>query len=1110
MICGNCGTQNDTGAKFCQECAAPLAATCPNCGATPKPGARFCSQCATPLDGVASLPGADTQPRASEPQPAVAERRLVSVLFADLVGFTPFAEERDPEEVRDTLSRYFDLARETIERYGGTVEKFIGDAVMAVWGAPVAHEDDAERAVRAALELVDAVPSLGSTIQARAGVLTGEAAVTIGATNQGMVAGDIVNTASRLQAAAGPGSVLVGESTQLATSRSIAYAPAGEQVLKGKQTPVAAWRAVRVVAERRGRNRSEALEAPFVGRQEEMRLLKDLLLTTTRERRVRIVSVIGPGGIGKSRVAWELSKYVDGLAEPYYWHSGRSPAYGEGVTFWALGEMVRQRCDLAEGDDEHTTLTKVSATVAEYITDPEEREWVERSLLTLLGVEASLEAEQLFGAWRTFFERIAEQGTVVLVFEDVHFADSGTLDFIDHVLEWSRGLPLYLVTLARPELLERRPNWGAAKRSFVSLELDPLSEDDMRLLLAGLVPGLPAPAVATIVARADGIPLYAVETVRALVGEGRLVERDGVFVASGDLTKLSVPSSLTALIASRLDMLDETDRRLIHDAAVLGQSFSVSALSAVAGLPVSDLEPRLAGLVRRELLERQADARSPERGQYTFIQALIREVAYNTLSRKERKKLHLSAARYFESLGSDEIAGALASHYLAAHADAGDAQEAAALAGQARLALKAAATRASALGSFSQAADFLGQALTITNDPPERVQLLLQAGTARMTAGRLEPAEDETRQAMDLSREIGDRESLAEAIARLGRILTYLFRPQDAIALLEPALVELADVDEIRRLELKTSLVAALRATGDRPRALALIDDVLSRAELLGVPELIARGLGHRAHLIYGMGRRREAWGVIGAAKDLAAEYGITNLVLESGNALMGGTGEIDLKAAMAMGRDLIELARRTGQRSQLILVVSGFGYMAFLGGEWDEAQAEMEPLLDEDMSLSHRLWMLNNVLIIHAVRGESISDGLEEMERLSEAMVGTGSTLVDDPAGNAALAHGDYATARRHWLHIAETLEGNAPEFLYRAWRPALWSGRRGGRGGAAAALQRERRIWPRHRSARRHHRRRHGGCGGQGGRGPCRLSRGAARLARDRRGLGRGADRS
>jgi class 3 adenylate cyclase len=359
VICPTCSTENAATAKFCIECATPLHPGCPTCGTQNPPGAKFCAECATPLAPAAARAATLAQPSATRtraPSPAatpVAERRLVSVLFADLVGFTPFAEERDPEEVRETLSRYFETAREVIGRYGGTVEKFIGDAVMAVWGAPVAREDDAERAVRAGLELVDAVRSLGPTIHARVGILTGEAAVTLGATHEGMVAGDLVNTAARLQSVASPGSVIVGEPTMRAASAAIAFESAGEQTLKGKAAPVEAFRALRIVAQRGGHGRSDLPEPPFVGRDDELRLLKDLVTATGRDRRTRLVSITGPGGIGKSRLAWELEKYIDGITETVYWHRGRSPAYGDGITFWALGEMIgpgsSRRCSRCSG-----------------------------------------------------------------------------------------------------------------------------------------------------------------------------------------------------------------------------------------------------------------------------------------------------------------------------------------------------------------------------------------------------------------------------------------------------------------------------------------------------------------------------------------------------------------------------------------------------------------------------------------------------------------------------------------------------------------------------------------------------------------------------------------
>ena len=330
MHCPACGSENEPGRKFCLSCGNPLSVACPHCGTANTPGARFCGECGNAItDADARAPGA---PAPSTGVPAT-ERRLVSVLFADLVGFTTLSEARDAEDVRELLSTYFDTCRAIVERYGGTVEKFIGDAVMAVWGTPTAQEDDSERAVRAALELVDAVRRLGTEhatpeLALRAAVHTGEAVVTIGAAGMGMVAGDLVNTASRLQSVAQPGTVLVGDGTRRAAADAIVFEPAGVQDLKGKAAPVTAYRAVRVVAQRGGVGRSEGLEPPFVGRESELQLIKDFYHATARDPEPRLVSVVGQAGIGKSRLAWEFLKYIDGVTEVVYWHQGRSPAYG--------------------------------------------------------------------------------------------------------------------------------------------------------------------------------------------------------------------------------------------------------------------------------------------------------------------------------------------------------------------------------------------------------------------------------------------------------------------------------------------------------------------------------------------------------------------------------------------------------------------------------------------------------------------------------------------------------------------------------------------------------------------------------------------------------------
>src|SRR3954454_9783948 len=506
VSCGECGREHPGGAKFCNSCGAPLLQPCPSCGTPNASDARFCSECGTPL-GEKSPSAAPSPPKTE----TVTERRLVSGLFADLVGFTPLAETRDPEEVRELLSRYFDNCRRLIELYGGTVEKFIGDAVMAVWGTPTATEDDAERAVRAALDLVAAVSALGDEVgapdlRARAGVLTGEAAVTIGAEGQGMVAGDLVNTASRVQSAADPGTVYVGAATRRATEQAVVYDEAGAFELKGKEGLTPLWRALRVVSGARGSLKSSGLEAPFVGRARELRQIKDLFHTCAEERKAHLISVTGIAGIGKSRLGWEFYKYFDGLPQLTYWHRGRCLAYGEGVTYWALADMVRMRCRIAEDDEPAAALGKLRAAVEEHVPNPEERTFVEPRLAQLLGLgdNEPRERQDLFAAWRLFFERLADVYPTVLAFEDMQWADESLLDFVEYLLDWSRTSPLYVITLARPELLERRPTWGAGHRSFSSLYLEPLPPAAMEDLLAGLVPGLPADLREQILAQAEG------------------------------------------------------------------------------------------------------------------------------------------------------------------------------------------------------------------------------------------------------------------------------------------------------------------------------------------------------------------------------------------------------------------------------------------------------------------------------------------------------------------------------------------------------------------------------------------------------------------------------
>ncbi len=1053
MLCSRCGTANEAGRKFCKECAAPLAVVCPSCGASNAPDAKFCGECATPLSAGAAaaaapaVPVVSGQPAVTAPAASVAhvaERRLVSVIFADLVGFTPFAEGRDSEEVREVLSRYFEIARETVERYGGTIEKFIGDAVMAVWGTPVAREDDAERAVRAALDLLEAVPSLGEGIRARAGVLTGEAAVTLGATDQGMVAGDIVNTASRLQSVAEAGTVYVGESTMRAASRAIVFEPVGETALKGKTSPVPAFRALRVVAERGGRNRAEGLEAPFVGREEELRLLKEAFHATGREQRPRLVSITGPAGIGKSRLSWEFLKYLDGLVEPVWYHSGRSPAYGEGISFWALGEMIRGRAGLAETDDEATTRRRVAEMVATHVPDEGERRWIEPAMLALLGVgDGGERSEELFAAWRTFFERMAQTGTTVLVFEDLHWADAGLLDFIDHLLEWTRDLPIYIVTLARPELLERRPTWGAGKRHFSAVFLEPLSTESMRELLAGLVPGLPDAAARAIVSRADGVPLYAVETVRMLVGEGRLVERDGVYVPTGDLATLAVPETLTALISARLDTLDAADRSLIHDASVLGQSFTVDGLGAVSGVDPGTLEPRLRTMVRRELLVLKADPRSPDRGQYAFVQSLIREVAYNTLARRDRKVRHLAAARFFESLGTDELAGALAGHYLSAHQNATEGPEAEALAGQARIALRAAAERASSLGAYDQAFGFLRQALGVTSDPAEEAALAEAAGEAAAAAGRHDVAIEQLEHARKLRAQAGDRRAVARVTAMLGQTMLDAYRAEPALEILGSAAHDLSDLNgEPEFVRLEAQLARAHFFAEQMPQSIEVADRVLESAERQNLVEIIADVMITKGSALGSIGRTREGLVLVKGGGELAQSNDLVRTELRSYINRAFGEGLNDPRANYQSTRTGLSLASRLGLRSIATVLLSNAALGAMRVGEWEWAETQLGVALQDQVDPAHRLLVLATALLFGRARGRDVTELEQALASVPVAPDDLQSQgQLDDVRGWKAFTHGRYAEARQHWLRLIASVSQAAAELYPHAARAAVWN---------------------------------------------------------------------
>jgi class 3 adenylate cyclase/tetratricopeptide (TPR) repeat protein len=947
--CSACGAGNRPGRRFCAQCGAALELACAGCGTANDPGDRFCGEC-----GMALAPGASPAPATSPA--AVSERRLVSVLFADLVGFTTLSEHRDPEEVRELLSRYFDRCRTLIERYGGTVEKFIGDAVMAVWGTPVAREDDAERAVRAALALTQAVTALGeevgmSELRVRAGVLTGSAAVEVGAEGEGMVLGDTVNTASRLQSIAAPGTVLVDDVTRRTSEAAIAYEDAGTHQVKGREQPVRAYTALRVVAGAGGARRGAGVEAPFVGRDAELQAIVEAGEESAGGGMARHVAVVGEAGAGKSRLLWEYFKYIDGIKDVRWWHQGRCLSYGEGVAYWALAEMVRSRAGILEEESPSTAREKLRAVVEAHVHDERERRLVEPRLAHLLRLEERPDADRadLFSGWRLFFERMAASDPVILVFEDLQWADSGLLDFVDYLLDWSADFPIFVLTLGRPELRERRPSWRP-------LALDPLPPLAIHTILDGLAPGLPEDLVADIGRRAEGIPLYAVETIRMLQDRGLLVQDGARYVVTGDVSDLDVPETLHALVASRLDGLSAGERSLLQDASVLGQSFTAAGAAALSGRPEPEVAGVLDGLVAKQVLGRDDDPRSPDRGQYVFLQALLRTVAYGTLSRRARKARHVAAAHHLEQTWPGElgdIAELLAMHHLEAIRAEPEADDVATLRAAARETLTAAGRAAASLALGPEAQRYFEQAAELAEDDLERGALMEQTGRALWQSGDAATAEDRLRSAIELYARSG-RASGGSAAVALARIFTLTGRLDEARPLLEP--FRSADdpgTDRITRAEALAGLATLLTHSGALEEAEPLFGEALSTLEAEQAWPALTEALVGRAVYLFHSNRLQEALAIFRHALTLAEEHDLPTVALRARFNLAGVSLESDrLAEAVEAVNDGLVLARERGDRAMERMLHSQLMSPLVALGRWDEAVRVGDGLLTGQLDI--------------------------------------------------------------------------------------------------------------------------------------------------------------
>jgi class 3 adenylate cyclase/tetratricopeptide (TPR) repeat protein len=746
---------------------------CPRCGEENEDRARFCSSCGAALVGVGPLAAAE-------------ERKVVSVLFVDLVGFTARSDRADPEDVRATLRLYHDRLKREIERFGGTVEKFVGDAVMAVFGAPIAHEDDAERAVRAALRIAEAIDELnqerpGLDLAIRAAVNTGEAVVALTArpeAGEGFVTGDVVNVASRLQGVAPTGGVVVGELTRRATGSQIEYEELEPVAVKGKEEPLPIWRAVGARS-RFGVDVEQRAAAPLIGRAHELNLLRDVFGRALRDGAPQLVTVVGEPGVGKSRLVWEFQRHVDDLPHLVTWRQGRCLPYGEGITFWALGEVVKSHAGIHENDAPADALAKLATAVATAVEVGEERDWVRARLEPLVGVgepSESTEREESFAAWRTFLEGVASANPFVLVIEDLHWADPAMLAFVEHLADWASGVPLIVLATARPELYEVHPGWGGGTRNHTSITLAPLSSEETAQLIGALLDltVLPAETQSALLARAGGNPLYAEEFVRMLVDRGSLVRSGPSWELVEAVGEIPVPETVQALIAARIDTLPSPRKTLLQDAAVVGKVFWGGAVEALTGIEPRQIREGLHELVRKELI---SPARRPSiegETEFAFRHALIRDVAYGQIPRAARSSKHVAIAGWIEGVAGERVADS--SELVAYHceqalelvrATGGDDPG---LEARTRRFLILAAERATRL-DLTKAMELTDRALALSKRGDEdRLGVLLSAG--RMTIGGfggpdsfgiLEEARAE-------ARALGDAEAEAEALAWLSRL----------------------------------------------------------------------------------------------------------------------------------------------------------------------------------------------------------------------------------------------------------------------------------------------------------------------------------------------------
>jgi class 3 adenylate cyclase/tetratricopeptide (TPR) repeat protein len=877
--------------------------SCPNCGHENETGAKFCSQCATPLNARGGT-----------------ERKVVTVLFADLVGFTSRAERLDPEDVQAVLKPYHARLRYELERWGGTVEKFIGDAVMALFGAPVTREDDPERAIRAALAIRDWIVEEGE-LQVRVAVNTGEALVNLAArpeAGEGMAAGDVVNTAARLQSAAPVNGILVGETTYRATSERIDYKEHPVVEAKGKEEPIPVREAVQARA-RFGVDLTPEARTPLVGRARELDQLVDALARVREQGSPELVTLVGVPGIGKSRLVGELFQSIERGGVLTYWRQGRSLPYGEGVSYWALAEMVKAQAGILETDGDDEVEAKLARAVGQLIDA--DAEWVLSHLRPLVGQgDAAGSQEEAFAAWRRFFEALAEQHTLVLVFEDIQWADDGLLDFIDHLADWVTDISILILCTARRELLERRPAWGGGKVNAATIALAPLSDQQTAQLLAALSnrPLLEAETQRALLDRAGGNPLYAEQYVRMLEERG----------SAEDL-----PETVQGIIAARLDSLPTEEKTLLQDAAVVGKVFWLGAL----GVTEHEVHP----LQQKEFVQRARRSSVEGETEYAFKHLLVRDVAYGQIPRAERARKHMRVAEWIESLGRPEDHAEMVAHHYenALELTRAAGEDVEKLLPQARRAFREAGNRAATLHALPTAERYYAEALALTpDDDPELADLLFRQGQILWL--RSEGGSDEVGEARSRFLAAGDRGGAVEAVLFLAqvawrkgardRMREHMAEATDLVAEMPQSRIQAAVLCEASRYDMLAE---------HSERAVELGREALRLADELGLDDIRAKALINVGTARAGMGDRA-GFDDLARGIELATEINLVGEVIRGKNNLETRTALVgDFTAARHMVPEIYELAQRYGHLHFVRFVEGAHRIIhPYVMGEWDLA----------------------------------------------------------------------------------------------------------------------------------------------------------------------------